>query len=212
MKRVAWAAALVAAGGLFAQDGEPRDSHRPDAGAVASGQVLAVFGRSEYCALEPGPESFQPTEPTQIAFLREYRADRAREAPYEQALDLVNPPAWGKTVSPRTHGELRYHAAFPGGFACRLSLEGLAPDHAYILTLNGNPARDGNNLLSTPVPSNERERYYDFLVVKTDSRGGFDARLGVFLQPGAYDVRCYVKDTSDFKIVLYRDFFRFTVN
>jgi hypothetical protein len=35
--------------------------------------------------------------------------------------------------------------------------------------------------------------------------------LGVFLKPGGYDVRCYVKDTADFKIVLYRDFFRFEV-
>lgn len=212
MKGAAWAAALVAAGVLFAQEGGTRDIHRADAGAVASGQVLAVFGPSEYSPLEPGAESFRPTQPAEIAFLRAYRADQAREAPYEHVLDLVNPPAWGKTVGPRTHGEVRYHPAFPGGFVCRLSLEGLAPAHAYILTLNGNPAREGNSLLLTPVPSNEKERYYDFLVVKTDAQGGFEGRLGVFLKPGAYDVRCYVKDTSDFKIVLYRDFFRFTVN
>jgi hypothetical protein len=55
------------------------------------------------------------------------------------------------------------------------------------------------------------QRYYDFLIVRTDSRGGYDARLGVYLKPGAYDVRCYVKDTADFKIVLYRDFFKFMV-
>jgi len=34
---------------------------------------------------------------------------------------------------------------------------------------------------------------------------------GVALPPGPYDVRFYVKDTSDFKIVLYHDFFPFGV-
>jgi hypothetical protein len=212
MKRAAWAAALLAVIGLRAQDGDSRDPHGRDAGAVASGRVLAVFGESAYTPLGAGADSFHPTEPAQVAFLRDYGADRAREAPYENALDLVNPPDWGKTLGPQTHGRLQFHPVFPGGFACRISLENLAPRHTYILTLNGNPARDGNNLLATPVPGNEKERYYDFLVVRTDSRGAFDGRLGVFLRPGAYDVRCYVKDTADFKIVLYRDFFRFSVN
>lgn len=174
-------------------------------------QQLVVFGERDFYALGPDGASPGPKDPDRIAFLEGYRADVAGKAALEESMELVSPPAWGKTVSAATRGTLRFHPSFPRGFACHLTLENLLPGHDYILTLNGNPARAGNSLLLTPVPSNEQERYYDFLIVKTDSRGGYDAGLGVYLPPGDYDVRCYVKDTADFKIVLYRDFFKFTV-
>ena len=180
-------------------------------GGSLPAQRIVVFGESDFYVLGSGGASPGPNEPDRVAFLESFRADTARKAPYEESLDLVNPPAWGKTVSAGAHGTIRFHRAFPRGFACHLGLESLLPGHDYILTLNGNPARAGNSLLLTPVPSNEQERYYDFLIVRTDPRGRYDASLGVYLKPGAYDVRCYVKDAADFKIVLYRDFFRFTV-
>lgn len=93
-----------------------------------------------------------------------------------------------------------------------MQLHDLRPNHAYILTLNGNPEKAGNTLLPTPVPGNEREKCHDFLDFETDAAGRYDGELGVFLRPGAYDARIYVKDTADFKIVLYRDFFKFTVD
>ncbi len=114
-------------------------------------------------------------------------------------------------MSAQTRGRIQFHPAFAGGFACHLSLENLLPDHDYILTLNGNPMKAGNGLLPTQVAGAPNERYYDFLIIRTDARGRYDASLGVFLKAGSYDVRCYVKDTADFKIVLYRDFFRFEV-
>jgi hypothetical protein len=181
------------------------------AGGSLPAQQIVVFGERDFCVLDSNAASPAPTEPDRVAFLASFRADLARKAPYDQAMDLVNPPAWGKTVSAGTLGRMQFHTSFPRGFACHLTLENLLPDHDYILTLNGNPAKAGNSLLLTPVPGNEQERYYDFLRVKTDSRGLYEASLGVYLRPGAYDVRCYVKDTADFKIVLYRDFFRFRV-
>jgi hypothetical protein len=174
-------------------------------------QQIAVFGEKDFYVLDSGSVPGGPREPDRAAFLDAYRADLARNAPYDQALDLVSPPSWGKTVGAGTRGRLQFRTSFPGGLACRLALEGLLPDHDYILTLNGNPAKAGNGLLLSAVPHNEQERYYDFLIVRTDSRGGYRASLGVFLKPGDYDVRCYVKDTGDFKIVLYRDFFKFQV-
>jgi hypothetical protein len=174
-------------------------------------QQIVVFGERDFYATDSNAASAGPKDPDRIAFLESCRADLALRAPYEEAMDLVNPPAWGKTVSAGTSGKLRFHTSFPRGFACHMTLENLLPDHDYILTLNGNPTRAGNSLLLTPVPSNEQERYYDFLIVRTDPHGRYDASLGVYLKPGAYDVRCYVKDTADFKIVLYRDFFKFTV-
>lgn len=177
--------------------------------SFACAEPLAIFGRHESRRVD---SDRAPGEPAQAAFFRDYRGDRDGDAPFEAGLPLVNPPAWGKTVGSETGGVLHFHQRFPRGFVCRLELHDLLPDHTYILTLNGNPEKDGNNLLPTPVPGNARERYYDFLDIKTDALGHYAGDLGIFLSPGAYDVRLYVKDTADFKIVLYRDFFRFRVD
>lgn len=172
---------------------------------------LVVFGEKDSYPLGPGAVQAAPREADRVAFLEAFKADTKRKVPLENALDLINPPQWGKTVSAETRGRIQFHPIFPGGFACRISLENLLPNHDYILTLNGNPEKAGNSLLLSPVPGNEKERYYDFLIIKTDAHGHYDAGLGVFLATGSYDVRCYVKDTGDFKIVLYRDFFKFEV-
>jgi len=170
-----------------------------------------VFGEKDFYVLDSVPAPTGPTDPDRAAFFGAYKADLARQASLEGAMDLVSPPSWGKTVGPDTRGRIQYHTSFPGGFACRLTLENLLPDHDYILTLNGNPSRAGNELLPTLVAHMEKERYFDFLIVRTDAKGGYSAGFGIYLKPGDYDVRCYVKDTSDFKIVLYRDFFKFQV-
>jgi hypothetical protein len=174
-------------------------------------QQIVVFGEKDFYVLDSGSVPDAPKETDRAAFFDAFKADLARHAPYEGAFDLVSPPAWGKTVNAGTRGKIQFRTSFPGGFDCRLTLENLLPSHEYILTLNGNPAKAGNDLLPKPVTPNSPEKYYDFLIVTTDAHGGYDARLGVFLKPGDYDVRCYVKDASDFKIVLYRDFFKFQV-
>ena len=180
-------------------------------GASLPAQKIVVFGEKDILDVGSSAANQGPREPDRMAFLEDYRSDLARKAPFEEAMDLVSPPAWGKTVHAATGGRIQFRPSFARGFACHLTLENLVPDHDYILTLNGNPARAGNSLLLTPVPSNEQERYYDFLIVRTDAKGRYDSGLGIYLKPGEYDVRCYVKDTADFKIVLYRDFFKFTV-
>ena len=170
---------------------------------------FAVFGKDN--AFVVGKSS-GPADPRGHAFFAAYEADIEAHRPLEKTMDLVNPPGWGKTISAATHGLIQFHEKFTGGFACRLALEGLVPGHRYILTLNGNPERAGNNLLPSPVPGNEAEKYYDFLFITADAAGSYDAGLGIALKQGDYDVRCYVKDASDFKIVLYRDFFPFRVD
>ncbi len=179
-------------------------------GGLFAGQI-AVFGEKDFYVIDSGSAGPGPKETDRAAFFEDYKADVGRGAPLEDALDLISPPEWGKTVSAATRGRIQFHPSFPGGFACRIALENLLPGHDYILTLNGNPAKAGNGLLLSAVPGNEQERYYDFLFVRTDSHGHYDANLGVFLKRGSYDVRCYVKDAADFKIVLYRDFFKFEV-
>lgn len=177
----------------------------------ARADSIVVFGEKDFYVLGPAAGA-PPASPVDRArFFDASRRDMEAATALESAMDLVSPPEWGKAVGPSTQGRIQYHPRFPGGFECRLTLEHLAPDHDYILTLNGNPSRAGNDLLPSSVPGNAAEKYFDFLFIRTDAQGRYDARLGVFLKPGSYDVRCYVKDTADFKIVLYRDFFRFEV-
>lgn len=178
------------------------------AGLLGATEPLAVFGRHDIQLVAAESAS---RAGDQASFLAAYRRDRAATTPFELELPLVNPPDWGRTVSANAGGSVQYHRIFSHGFVCRIALHDLLPNHAYVLTLNGNPFRDGNALLPTPVPGNEAEKYYDFLDIKTDGSGRYDGELGIFLEPGRYDVRIYAKDASDFKIVLYRDFFPFVV-
>lgn len=174
--------------------------------ALAAAGPLVVFSRNDVRPLDSGKA---PSVAAQAVFWSAYRQDREGGVKYELDLPLVAPPEWGKTIRPQTGGRVRYHRIFPHGFACRITLHDLVPNQAYILTLNGSPLKDGNVLLPTKVPNVEREKYYDFLDFKSDENGGFDAELGIFLEPGRYDVRIYVKDASDFRIVLFREFFPF---
>jgi hypothetical protein len=187
------------------------------AGSAAAQQIV-VLERTDVRILDSGGQGTLPgspgsptDDPEKAAFLQAVQADLARHAPFDDELTLVNPPAWGRVVSPETTGKVRIRRAFDHGFVFHLGLDHLLPNHRYILTLNGNPQRAGNGFLADPVPGNPKERYYDFYVAMTDANGGYDADFGVFLHPGDYDIRFYVKDTEDFKIVLYHDFFKMTV-
>jgi hypothetical protein len=170
---------------------------------------VVVFGERRYFKAGGRPPATEG--PDQQAFYMRSSADLAHPGTWEKTLPLVNPPAWGKTLSAATHGRLSFHPAFTGGFEVHAEMDGLVAGHTYILTLNGNPKLDGNGLLATPVPGNPAERYYDFLIIRADDDGHYDANLGIFLAPGRYDVRWYVKDAADFKIVLYQDYFPFEV-
>ena len=182
---------------------------------LLSGRLLAsqivVFAKGETAAIDPnGPPPVAPAEPAKARFLAAFRADLAQPAGYGPEVPLAAPPAWGRTV-PGAGGSLQCHDSFHGGFVVRVALHGLLPSHRYILTLNGNPDLPGNDRLVDPVPGNPRERYFDFLTAMTDGTGSYVATFGLVLHPGPYGVRFYVKDTDDFKIVLYRDYFRFEV-
>jgi len=138
----------------------------------------------------------------QAAFITAVKARGAAAAP----LPLIAPPEWGRTVAGAA-GSVRVHPTVAGGLVLHVALKGLVPAHRYILTLNGNPQLPGNDLLPDPVPGNPKEKYLDFLTATTDEHGAYEAPFGIVLPAGAYKVRFYVKDTVDFKIVLYHDYF-----
>lgn len=174
-------------------------------------RVTVVLGKTDVRDLAAPPAAAPPLSADQSAFLAAVKKAVAASQAFGESRALVNPPSWGKTVRPDSGGILRYHAAFPGGFVCHLTLEHLLPEHRYLLTLNGVSGQAGNELLPDPVPGFPNQNFYDFLTVRTDAQGRCDATIAVFLKRGEYAVRFFVKDTSDFKIVLHRETFRFVV-
>lgn len=140
--------------------------------------------------------------PAEAAFVRSVQAATAGS----ETLPLIAPPEWGRTV-PGALGSVQLHPAVAGGLILQVKLAGLSPRHRYLLTLNGNPKLAGNDRLPDLVPGMADERYLDFYTATTDAQGGYEATFGVHLPPGPYQPRFYVKDTDDFKIVLYHDYF-----
>lgn len=175
-----------------------------------SGSQIVVFAKGDVLALASGATPAAPKDPAKAAFLATCQAEFAHPAAAVAEYKLSAPPEWGKTIA-GAGGVIGYHEAFRGGFFVKIGLAGLAPNHRYILTLNGNPMRVGNDRMPDPVPGNPKERYLDFLTLTTGADGSYQATFGIALPAGPYDVRFYVKDTADFKIVLFRDFFKFTV-
>jgi hypothetical protein len=169
---------------------------------------IVVFAKGDSFVLGSGAET---TDPAKVQFLAAFKADLARPPSFEGPFPLAVLPEFGREV-PGATGEIRYHGSYPGGFVIRVNLDGLLPNHRYIFTLNGNPERPGNDQLMDRVPQNSKEKYYDFLTVTTGANGQYDATIGIRLPAGPYEVRFYVKDTADFKIILYRDFFKFQVD
>jgi hypothetical protein len=163
---------------------------------------VVVFGKGDSRVLGPAAQA-APRDPESAAFLAAAQAGLRGAAPYDASFALINPPAWGRVVSADSAGKLRIRRSFPHGFAFRVGLEHLEPLHSYVLCINGRPGRPGNGLLPESVPGHESEKYYDFYTLRTDARGGYDAAVALLLRPGPYNVHFYVKDTSDFKIVLY---------
>jgi hypothetical protein len=173
-------------------------------------QNIVVLSKGDTLTVESGTTGVQQSDPTKAAFLNAFKADLARQPELKTSLELSDLPQWGRKV-PGAEGTIQFHDSFRGGFVVRVGLGGLTPNHKYILTLNGNPERAGNDNLVDPVPGNEKEKYFDFITMTTDSAGRYRAVFGILLPAGPYDLRFYVKDTDDFKIVLYRDFFKFSV-
>ena|SRR5688572_12483208 len=178
---------------------------------VQSQPHIVIFNREDACYIEE-PERCKRSAKYEIDFYESYKKAVANGFSQKVSLDLITPPLeWGKKVNDNTHGSLGHQALYSGGFVTELSLVNMKPEHNYRLCLNGRPDLKGNDLLPTPVQGNPKEKYYDILTIKTDASGSYKANLAILLKPGQYHVRFYVKDTDDFKIVLYHDYFPFEV-
>ena len=177
-------------------------------GSISPATHVIVFSPTESVTFSDEAPALD--DATQQGLLAAVQSDLQHPAAFSAPIPLTDFPVYGRVV-PGAHGELQFHTRFKGAFVTKVGLEGLQPRHKYILTLNGNPEREGNDRLPTPVPGNPREHYLDFQTIMTDDQGRYEALYAIALPAGKFDVRFYVKDTADFKIVLYHDFFPFVV-
>jgi hypothetical protein len=173
-------------------------------------QEIVVFAKGDSLVLGSTNATAEMKDSAKASFLSAFKADFAHPTAFKGPYKLSDLPEYGRKV-PGAAGEIQYHASFSGGLVVGVTLAGLIPDHKYIFTLNGNPQRAGNDKLMETVDHNKKEKYYDFQTITTDADGRYHATYGIILPVSRYDVRFYVKDTTDFKIVLYRDFFKFKV-
>jgi len=178
--------------------------------ARLAAEDFAVVAKNDCRSLGTGAEA-APQDSANAAFLSAARGAFLGPAPYDAEYPLINPPAWGRVVSAETAGKLQIRRSFAQGLVFHVDLEHLLPGHTYVLCVNGRPEHPGNAFLPESVPGHEAEKYYDFCRVTTDGRGGYHAGYALLLHPGPYNVHFYVKDASDFKIVLYGlEYFDFT--
>jgi DNA-directed RNA polymerase subunit RPC12/RpoP len=200
-------------GRLASQGPSPSNEMRtpsPEPPKPMAGPATVVFAKGESLTLGTSTAEAEVKNPVQAEFLAAFKADLARPLPLEGPVGLTPLPGGGRTIAGAA-GEIRYHAAFPGGLVIGVKLAGLAPNHEYVLTLNGAVQHAGNDHLPDQLSRNSKQKFYDFSRITTDANGGYQATYGVRLPAGPYDVYFFVKDTSDWKIVLSRDFFKFTV-
>jgi hypothetical protein len=178
---------------------------------VYSQQVIS-YSKEEKCYLDEKSKPCKPNDEEKAGFINIFTSENFQDTINISQAKLITPPLqWGRNISDNTFGEIIYYNSLKSGFITNLSLNKLLPNHAYELTLNGNPKLVGNDLLPDTVPNLNIERYYDFLSITTDSHGEYHAKIGVYLKHGDYHVRFYVKDKDDFKIILYHDYFKFSV-
>jgi DNA-directed RNA polymerase subunit RPC12/RpoP len=174
------------------------------------GLASVIFAKGDGLAFESGTTNAELEDPAKATFLDAFKADLARPPAFAGPDKLSGLPIYGRAV-PGAAGEIEWQNSFQGGLVIGVTLQGLTPNHPYILTINGTPSRAGNDKLMETVDPKKKEKYYDFSTVTTDAAGRYQATFGIRLPTSQYDVRFYVKDTTDFKIVLYHDFFQFTV-
>ena len=175
-----------------------------------TGPATVILAKGNSIELGSGAAEAEVKDPARAAFLAAFKADLARPLVFDGPLELTPLFGNGRTV-PGATGAIQYHGSFPGGLVIGVTLAGLAPNHEYLLTLNGDAQHAGNNNLPDQLSHNSKQKYYDFSKITTDANGRYQATFGILLPAGSYDVYFFVKDTSDWKIVLSHTFFQFTV-
>jgi DNA-directed RNA polymerase subunit RPC12/RpoP len=206
-------------GKIFKSTGKPANHITPASNGVQTpsaapptpiaGLATVIFAKGDSIVVGAGAAEAEVKDPARAAFIAAFKADLARPLPFEGPVPLT--PLPGGRTAPGATGEIQYLGSFPGGLVISVTLAGLIPEHDYILTLNGAVQHAGNDKLPEQLSPHGKQKYYDFNRITTDANGGYQAIFGILLPAGPYEVYFFVKDTTDWKIVLSRSFFKFKV-
>ena len=112
-----------------------------------------VFGKGDSLVLGSGTNEAEMKDPAKAAFLAAFKADLAHPLAFEGPADLLIYPGYGRVV-PDATGDVQWHSSFPGGLVIGVTLRGLAPNHEYVLTLNGDVQHAGNGNLPDQLSRN----------------------------------------------------------
>jgi len=129
------------------------------------------------------------------------------ERPERTLILMVAPDEWGKNL-PQAVGKIIFKDSSEGKFEGIIEAEGLGENVPYMLSLNGKPSHPSNARLPQ---KKEEERYLDFETIKADPGGVLMGKFSASLEPGSYDVKIFLKDSRDWKIVMYNDDLKFNV-
>lgn len=123
------------------------------------------------------------------------------------SLTLSIPDGFGRQII-GSSGSLKYCVESTRYFKGEINLQGLLPNHDYILTINGKPNEPGNNCL----PKERSDgNYLDAGIVHTNAQGLCSMRLRIRLKSSDYEVRFFLKDKTDYVIVLHNDYLSFSI-
>jgi len=175
------------------------------------GLAFAILAKGDSIAVKSGTIADDVKDPAKAAFFTAFKADLANPLPFDGAADLSVFSGYDNSAIPNASGNIQWHNSFQGGLVIGVTLQGLVPGHDYVLTLNGDPQRAGNNSLPDRVANGNGQKCYDFTKITTDMTGSCHATFGVKLPAGKYDVAFYVKDPTDWKLPLANDTLQFTV-
>jgi DNA-directed RNA polymerase subunit RPC12/RpoP len=173
------------------------------------GPASVIFAKGDSFVLGSTNEAAETMNPAKTAFLDAFKADLASPLAFEAPGELSAMTVGGREV-PGAGGEIQWHNSFRGGLVIGVTLQGLTPNHEYVLTLNGDAQHPGNGHLPDQMTHNNGEKFYDFSTITTDANGRYQMTFGIALPASQYDVLFFVKDTADWKIVLSHSFFQFT--
>jgi len=137
-----------------------------------------------------------------------------RGVPQKSELKLY-PPTWEKSKrkEPIQSGKLLYYDNSPGTLKGEIKLSRLRPNQLYALILQGKREHPSSRYLPQTLKGyrGEEKKYFEFKRVHTDKRGYLKTNFEVNLPAGVYDVKFFVRYGGDGSLVLYNDFFLFTV-
>jgi len=151
--------------------------------------------------------AFLPPPPQDTPRTEELRL----KPPTWEVFQGINEPSWlsrSSKTTPLPSGRIQFTNYAKGKLTGSILLEQLEPNRSYILSIERKPGQPGSDKL---LEQFKKEGRIDLQHIKTDEKGSYKGEFALELPPGDYDVRLLVRDELSWEVVLYNDFWVFTI-